>query len=67
MHHPDLRREALVRRRTSGLVDVERTEPVAASTFGTTNDDVLPDRDGPRTSAACSRPVHDHPPPEIPR
>ena len=47
---------------TSAFVDVETTAPGAARTFGTTSDDVLPDRDGPSTSADRSGPAHAHPP-----
>ena len=66
-HHPDCPRTGDVRRSTSGFVDVVSTAPRAASTFGTTNDEVLPDLDGPRTSVERSLPDHAHPRVDAPR
>jgi hypothetical protein len=65
--HPPLRLAAAVDARTSGLVDVLTTAPAAERTFGITNDDVLPDREGPRTSPDRSAPLHAHPPGPLPR
>ena len=60
-HHPDAARAAAVERSTSGFVDVATTAPGADKTLGTTSADVLPERDGPRTSVDRSAPAHAHP------
>ena len=48
-------------------VDVDTTAPGAPRTVGTTIEDVLPDRGGPRTSTACSAPAHAGPVAPAPR
>ena len=51
---PSCERLGKVACKTSGLLDAVST---AASKLGTTNEDVLPERGGPRTSSACWDPV----------
>ena len=39
---------------TSGLVEVDTTGPLLASTLGMINEDVFPERGGPRIMTDCS-------------
>ena len=63
---PSCERLASVACSTSGLVEVTRTGPGAASTLGTTSVEVLPDRGGPSTSMACWAPAQMSRRPSVP-
>jgi hypothetical protein len=53
-HSPSRDRTPAVASSTSGLVDVDTTGPLLTITLGMINDDVFPDRGGPRTITDCS-------------
>ena len=53
-HSPTRDRASTVASRTSGLVEVETTEPLLDTTLGMINDDVFPERGGPRIITDCS-------------
>src|ERR1700678_3100456 len=63
---PSAERLASVACSTSGLVEVTRSGPGAASTFGTTSVEVLPERGGPSTSMACCGPAQTSRSPSVP-
>ena len=53
-HSPTRERAVAVVAITSGLVDVLTAGPDATRRLGMINEDVLPDRGGPRTNTDCS-------------
>ena len=65
--HPSRPRAVAVDSITSGLVEVETTGPLASRILGMTREDVLPDRDGPRTRVDRCGPAQAHPPLPSPR